>query len=130
MHTKFFLIAGCLSALLAVVIGAFGAHGLEKVLDSKLLAIYETGVKYQFYHSFALIITAMLSFLLPTSKGIKIAGAFFLSGIILFSGSLYLYTLTGKTFFGMITPIGGISFIAGWTVLLINLWRQDLRSQQ
>ncbi len=126
MNTKFFLLAGCITALLAVVIGAFGAHGLENILDNKMQAIYETGVNYQFYHSFALIITGILIYLWPDTKSFRMAGMSFLLGIIIFSGSLYLYTLTNNKVFGMVTPLGGLSFLLGWILLAISLWKQDL----
>ena len=121
MKVKNLLLAGSITGLLAVILGAFGAHGLEKILDAKTLSTYQTGVEYQFYHSFALIAAGILAHLWPSTTPFRIAGICFLFGIIIFSGSLYLYTFTGIKTFGMITPIGGLSFIAGWILLITGV---------
>jgi len=116
---KKFLLLGSCFALLAVIFGAFGAHGLEHtVTDKKILARFHTGVEYQFYHAFAILMVALL---LKETKStlLSSAGVAFAMGIILFSGSLYLYVLTGNKLFGMITPVGGLSFIIGWLLLAI-----------
>ncbi len=126
MTPKFFLIAGALSGLLAVVLGAFGAHGIEKIVSPKVLEAYQTGTHYQFYHSFALISAGMFAHFWPKTKHFKIAGFAFLLGIVLFSGSLYLYTLTGNKAFAMITPLGGLSFIVGWGMLITALWKTEI----
>ncbi|WP_020558647.1 DUF423 domain-containing protein [Thiofilum flexile] len=115
------LFLASLLGLLAVVLGAFGAHGLEKILDPQLLQRYHTGVEYQFYHSFALLAVGLWFKIQPT-KLLGYAGLLFTIGIILFSGSLYLYALSGVKALGMITPIGGIAFIAGWAVMLYTAW--------
>jgi uncharacterized membrane protein YgdD (TMEM256/DUF423 family) len=115
-----FLSLGALFGLLAVIIGAFGAHGIENSLSEHALARYHTGVEYQFYHVMALLILGVISSQHQTTpKLIKLSGVFFIAGILLFSGSLYLYALTGNTKFGMVTPIGGLAFILGWVFLLI-----------
>ncbi len=121
MNVKNLLLAGSIAGLLAVILGAFGAHGLEKALDAKMLNTYQTGVEYQFYHSFALIAAGLLAHLWANTKLFGIAGICFLLGIIIFSGSLYLYTFTGIRSFGMITPIGGLSFIIGWLLLIVGI---------
>jgi len=116
---KKFLLLGSFFALLAVIFGAFSAHGLEHIItDKKILARFHTGVEYQFYHAFAILMVALL---LKETKStlLNSAGVAFAMGIILFSGSLYLYVLTGNKLFGMITPIGGLSFIIGWLLLAI-----------
>jgi uncharacterized membrane protein YgdD (TMEM256/DUF423 family) len=114
---NYFLSIGSLFGLLAVMIGAFGAHGLEDKLTAHALARYQTGVEYQFYHVGALLIVGLL--LSQTQSNIlNLSGIFFTLGIILFSGSLYTYALTGSKFFGMITPIGGLCFLVGWGLLL------------
>jgi uncharacterized membrane protein YgdD (TMEM256/DUF423 family) len=114
---NYFLSIGSLFGLLAVMIGAFGAHGLEDKLTAHALARYQTGVEYQFYHVGALLIVGLL--LSQTQSSIlNLSGIFFTLGIILFSGSLYTYALTGSKFFGMITPIGGLCFLVGWGLLL------------
>ena len=115
-----FLSLGSLFGLLAVIIGAFGAHGLEGSISAHALARYHTGVEYQFYHVAALLCLGTLSLKYDTTpRLLKVSGVAFVAGIILFSGSLYLYALTGITKFGMVTPIGGLAFIAGWICLLI-----------
>jgi uncharacterized membrane protein YgdD (TMEM256/DUF423 family) len=113
-------------AAISVALGAFGAHALKELLPPASLNTFETAVRYQFYHVFALAITGILYKYCPR-KIIKNAGWFFLTGILLFSGSLYLitfFTLTGNNQFhwvGAITPLGGISFIAGWLLLAISV---------
>lgn len=114
-----FLTAGALLGMLAVIVGAFGAHGLENLLSEHALQRFHTGVEYQFYHVAALLVVGILSINHKQSpRSLRFSGIFFVSGIILFSGSLYLYAITGKTFFGIITPIGGLCFIAGWISLV------------
>ena len=131
MH-KPFLITACTLAALAVILGAFGAHGLKQIVPPEAVSTFDTGVRYHFYHVFALIVTAMLYG--QSRKGwIKFAGISFIAGIILFSGSLYLLTIlkatetVGLSSIGIITPIGGLFFIAGWIALAIALslspWR-------
>ncbi len=118
---NYFLSAGTIFGLLAVIIGAFGAHGLESSLSEYALTRYHTGVEYQFYHVGALLIVGLLpsSMSVSTSKLLTLSGWFFIAGILLFSGSLYAYALTGIKTFGMITPIGGFGFILGWIFLLL-----------
>jgi uncharacterized membrane protein YgdD (TMEM256/DUF423 family) len=106
---------------LAVALGAFGAHGLEKVLEPTLLQRYHTGVEYQFYHSLALGVVG-LGYLSKPTRLLYFAGLAFALGIILFSGSLYIYALTAIKAFGMITPLGGIAFLVGWALMLYNAW--------
>lgn len=118
-----FLLLGSIFALLAVIIGAFGAHGLEKImLNEKMLARFNTGVEYQFYHAFGILIVAIL---LERSKSrlLSSAGIAFSLGIILFSGSLYSYVITGNKMLAMITPIGGLAFIVGWILIVIYSFR-------
>jgi uncharacterized membrane protein YgdD (TMEM256/DUF423 family) len=124
MH-KNFLIAGAAFAGLAVALGAFGAHGLENITsDEKILHGFQTGVQYQMYHALALLGIAILYDRVNT-RWIKMAGSFFITGIILFSGSLYLLSFlkiqesSAVKFVGPVTPIGGIFFIAGWLFLLV-----------
>ncbi len=116
---------GAFFAVLAVILGAFGAHALKNILPDDQLKIFETGVRYQFYHSFALIITGILYQFIPV-KQFKIAALLFLIGILFFSGSLYAMSiLTSKGISigmaGIITPIGGLFFIAGWCYFLLGI---------
>lgn len=114
-----FLASGALLGMLAVIIGAFGAHGLENILSPDALQRYHTGVEYHFYHVGALLAIGILSLThKKTPRSLEISGIFFILGIILFSGSLYLYALTGKTYIVLITPVGGLCFIIAWVALL------------
>jgi len=118
MERIFLMIASLLGAL-AVAIGAFGAHALSSRLTERLLANYETGVRYHFYHTLALLAVAILLTQWPESGLAIWAGWLFIIGILIFSGSLYILALTGVTWLGAITPIGGAAFIAGWVCLFL-----------
>ncbi|GAE92566.1 hypothetical protein JCM21714_1573 [Gracilibacillus boraciitolerans JCM 21714] len=113
---KIFLLLGILNGFLAVALGAFGAHGLEGKLSEKMLATWEKAVNYQMFHTVALLATGLLMQKI-TAGSIVSAGWFFFAGIILFSGSLYLYSTTSIKTFAMITPIGGLAFLIGWILL-------------
>ncbi|QHS23609.1 DUF423 domain-containing protein [Virgibacillus sp. MSP4-1] len=113
---KLFLILGAINGFLAVALGAFGAHGLEGKLSEKMLNTWDKAVTYQMFHTMALFITALVG--MKLSQGpLQSAGWFFFVGILLFSGSLYIYSTTGVTLFAMITPLGGVSFLIGWILL-------------
>lgn len=116
MGKTFLLLAGILGAL-AVGLGAFGAHALESRLSESMLSIYETGVRYHFYHVLALLGVAVIISRWPDSGIAVAAGWLFVIGIVIFSGSLYLLAFTGVRWLGAITPIGGVAFIAGWLCL-------------
>jgi uncharacterized membrane protein YgdD (TMEM256/DUF423 family) len=113
---KLFLSIGSISGALAVMLGAFGAHGLKDKLSEKMLANYMTGVEYHFYHTLALLIVGVIALHYPT-KQLTASGWAFAIGILIFSGSLYVMALTGITKLGAITPIGGLFFIIGWILL-------------
>lgn len=123
---KKLIIIGAFTSMLAVIIGAFGAHGLKAILSTPQLNTFEIGVRYQFYHSFAILVAGLLYFHFP-SKNIITAGWFFLVGILLFSGSLYLLAcrevlgIEGWSFLGPLTPIGGIFFILGWGMIIVGV---------
>lgn len=103
----------------AVVLGAFGAHALEKIFEAKQLANWQTAINYMVVHAFALIVVAVLMQFLPNQqKLLQRAGQAFLWGVILFSGSLYIWALTLFTPLVMLTPIGGIAFLIGWSLVL------------
>lgn len=122
-----FLSIGAFLGLTAVIIGAFGAHGLENTLTTHALARYNTGVEYQFYHVAAIFFIILYDESQPRkSRFLHYSGIAFIIGIIVFSGSLYLYALTGISKFGMITPIGGLAFIVGWFLLIIYGLRKNL----
>jgi uncharacterized membrane protein YgdD (TMEM256/DUF423 family) len=113
---KLFLLLGTINGFLAVALGAFGAHGLEGRISEKALGTWEKAVNYQMFHTMALIAAGLLMAKI-TSGGIMWAGWMFMIGIILFSGSLYIYSTTGIRTFAMITPLGGVAFLIGWVLL-------------
>jgi uncharacterized membrane protein YgdD (TMEM256/DUF423 family) len=113
-NAKLFLTLGCIAALAAVLVGAFGAHGLKDRIPPELMPAYKTGVEYHFYHALGLALVGLAAFHLPESVYLKSAGWAMLAGIVLFSGSLYLLALTGVRWLGAITPFGGVAFILAW----------------
>lgn len=123
MMAKHVLFLAGLSGLLAVAIGAFGAHGLKSKIDAEMLAVFQTGVQYHFYHTFALAVVALVLFKFPQASIFYWAGAAFLLGILLFSGSLYAMALGGPRWLGPVTPLGGLSFMVGWLCLLLGALR-------
>jgi uncharacterized membrane protein YgdD (TMEM256/DUF423 family) len=115
MGTLFFRI-GAVSAGTAVALGAFGAHGLRAMVTPEMLAVFETGVRYQMYHALALLAIGLA---FARVQGRTAAAAWlFVAGTVLFSGSLYVLTLTGTRWWGAVTPLGGVAFLAGWALLL------------
>lgn len=122
------IVAGTLFAAIAVMLGAFGAHGLKNLVTPERLLVYETGVRYHFYHSLALIITGILYSHYP-HKMLSLATTFFITGILLFSGSLYAIVYTGILGtsigpMGILTPIGGVFFILGWVWVALGVMKQ------
>ncbi|WP_419957507.1 DUF423 domain-containing protein [Psychrobacillus psychrotolerans] len=118
---KFFIIAGAINGFLSVALGAFGAHLLEGKVADKYLATWETAVQYQMFHALALVAIGILmsSKVLGPISTLNTAGYFILSGIIIFSGSLYVLSLTGISILGAVTPIGGVAFLVGWIMLIV-----------
>ena len=112
-----FLLVGALAGFIGVAFGAFGAHALRGRLSPDMLAVFETGVRYQMYHAFAVLIVALAA---THFNGwmVRAAGWAFTTGIVLFSGSLYALALTGINALGAITPLGGLAFLAGWALLV------------
>lgn len=133
MHRGYLVTASVLAAL-AVVLGAFGAHGLKQIVPPETVSTFDTGVRYHIYHALALLATGII-FERFRNRWMKIAAVCFITGIVLFSGSLYLLTLlkatetAGLRGIGIITPFGGLFFIAGWIALAIAVslkpWRTD-----
>ena len=123
MMGRLFLIIGSLGGLTTVILGAFGAHTLEGQLSAQQLTWWHKAVTYQGLHSLALLVTGLLALNLAASGVLKWAGWLFLAGILLFSGSLYALALSGIRGLGMLTPFGGLAFIAGWTCLAVAAWR-------
>lgn len=116
---------GAVSAALAVIAGAFGAHALRARLDADLLAVFETGARYHMYHSLALIAAGLVAERRPGGDA-DLAGGLFLAGMVLFSGSLYALALSGVRALGAVTPIGGVLLIAGWLALAVALARRGI----
>jgi uncharacterized membrane protein YgdD (TMEM256/DUF423 family) len=116
---RHFLLLGAIFGFLGVAFGAFGAHGLRNRLSPDMLAVFETGVRYQMYHVFALLLVAAVVGHAGQARLLTVAGWSFVAGIVIFSGSLYALTLTGTTTFGAITPIGGLAFLIGWASLAL-----------
>ena len=119
---RIFLVLGALNAFLCVALGAFGAHALKERLAPDLLAVYHTAVQYHFYHALGLIAVGLLRNHFPDSKMIAASGWIMLAGIVLFSGSLYVLSLTGVRWLGAITPLGGVAFLAAWALLVYGVW--------
>ncbi|MFN7915141.1 MAG: DUF423 domain-containing protein [Vicinamibacterales bacterium] len=113
-----FIFVGALMGFLGVGLGAFGAHGLKTRVSPDMLAIFETGVRYQMYHALALLLVGLMMNRME-GRAMLVAGWSFTAGILIFSGSLYALALSGVTILGAITPIGGVAFLAGWIALAI-----------
>jgi uncharacterized membrane protein YgdD (TMEM256/DUF423 family) len=112
-----FLLIGSLLALLGVMSGAFGAHALKSRLSPEMLAVFETGVRYQMYHAFALLIVAVTIGQAGAARLLVVSGWLFCAGVVVFSGSLYALALAGLAGLGAITPVGGLLFLGGWACL-------------
>lgn len=120
---RLFFIAGSLMGLVAVSLGAIGAHMLKGHLDADELRIFDVGVRYQMYHAFALFAVAWAYSKWP-STGMKISGWLLITGTILFSGSLYAYSLSGIHWLVYITPFGGITLVTGWLGMAWSVWKR------
>src|SRR6185436_17411646 len=114
-----FLLIGAVLGFFGVAFGAFGAHALKSRLSPEMLAVFETGVRYQMYHAFAVLIVAAAIGHIGNARLLAMAGWFFFAGILLFSGSLYALALTGVGILGAVTPIGGVLFLIGWVCLAV-----------
>ena len=118
---RFFVAAGCVSAFMAVALGAFGAHGLRTRLVPDMLSVFEVAVRYQMYHALALLGVGALAGRVAAGPA-AVAGWLFVVGTVVFSGSLYALSLTGHRWLGAVTPLGGVAFLAGWLVLAWAAW--------
>lgn len=124
MSGKNILVLAGISGALAVGLGAFGAHGLEPLLvQNGRLDTFETAISYHFYHTLGLLGLGILALIKPEWKGLSLAAWGMFLGILIFSGSLYILSLTGITWLGAITPIGGVGFILGWLALGWTAWK-------
>lgn len=121
--SKFLISCGALSAALSVILGAFAAHALKSRMPPETLAVFQTGVQYQFYHSLGLILIGLIVQVTKASALLTSAGWLMLAGILLFSGSLYLISFSGIRSLGLITPVGGTAFIVAWLLLAFGILR-------
>ncbi|ARU90239.1 DUF423 domain-containing protein [Pseudomonas sp. M30-35] len=119
---RLWLILSAVAGFSGVGLGAFAAHGLKKTLSAEYLAVFQTGTHYQLIHALALFGVGLLALYVP-GRWVTLAGAFFTAGIVLFSGSLYLLSLSGISKLGIITPFGGLAFLLGWLCLGLAAWR-------
>lgn len=126
MNSKSLLISGSLLMALAVAFGAFGAHIVQDMLTPDRFQVYQTGVEYHFYHAIGLLILGALSRGHVQAKWIGRSGICLTAGILIFSGSLYILTLTDTGPLGMITPIGGVAFILGWIFLVVGVVKGEI----
>lgn len=124
MASRQTLLCAALLGMMAVMLGAFGAHALSNVLEPRMQQVYQTAVQYQFWHALALLAIGILQRGCDVSL-LKVAALLFLTGVLLFCGSLYLMALTGIRQLGMITPLGGILFILGWAFLAWSVIRLE-----
>jgi len=120
MDNRMILLSGAIFMALAVLLGAFGAHALKTNLSPEMMQVYKTGIEYQFYHALGLLLIGLIGFQIQ-SKYIKWSGTLISIGIIIFCGSLYILALSGFEWIGAITPIGGLSFVAGWVCLILAI---------
>lgn len=120
---RVFIIIAAISGLIAVILGAFAAHSLKQSLAPLALQTFQTGVQYQMYHALALLALGTLMQIKPTLWGLKAGGIAYILGALLFSGSLYALAMGAPRWLGIITPLGGLSFMAGWILLAVAVWR-------
>lgn len=117
--TRLFLLLGALSALTAVLLGAFGAHVLRRSVTAEMMTVYQTAVQYHFYHALGLLAVGALTYQVPQSAYLKWSGWLMVAGIGIFSGSLYALSISGIRWLGAITPFGGTAWIVAWLLLMI-----------
>lgn len=122
MTDRQFAVLAALNMFIAVGAGAFGAHGLKRMVDADLIAIWQTGVLYHLIHALGLFVIVLLGPRLG-SPLLSAAGIVMFAGIVLFSGSLYVLTLTGTRWLGAVTPLGGAAFLAAWAMVAWAAWR-------
>jgi uncharacterized membrane protein YgdD (TMEM256/DUF423 family) len=122
-NARYIIIAAALLAMLAVILGAFGAHALKKTLTDDMLTVYNTAVDYHFIHALGVLLIGILLSQYPESSWLLAAAITLIIGMIVFSGSLYALSLTGIRTLGMITPLGGLAFIIGWLLMAVGVYR-------
>lgn len=120
---RIFVTLGSANAALAVVLGAFGAHALKARLSPQMLEVYHTAAQYHFYHALGMLLVGVLATQMQNTGALRLSGYLMLAGIVLFCGSLYVLAMSGITWLGAITPLGGLAFIAAWVVLALAAMR-------
>jgi len=125
---KTFLLLGSINAFLAVALGAFGAHGLRSKLSDEMLAIYQTGIQYHMFHAVGLMIVGLVFQWISNSSVMIWAGWSMAFGILIFSGSLYVLSISGLRWLGAITPVGGLGFLIGWLLFAYAVFKQSVSS--
>jgi len=123
---KLFLFLGGINAALAVMLGAFGAHALKARLSEEMLAVYQTGVHYHLFHALGLLVIGLVATQIPAATYLKWSGWLMLAGIVLFSGSLYILSISGLRWLGAVTPFGGVAFIVAWALFVIAVSKASL----
>jgi uncharacterized membrane protein YgdD (TMEM256/DUF423 family) len=123
MTPRLAIVTASLLMAVAVALGAFGAHALKARIPPDMLSVWQTAVTYHAWHALALLLTGVLMQNMPGSVSLRYAAWLFIAGIVLFAGSLYLLALGGPKAFGVMTPLGGVAFIAGWVTLAIGALR-------
>lgn len=118
---RWIIALAALLVVLATALGAFGSHGLQKVLAPDRLEVFETGVRYQFYHTLGLFGLGLLV-ALRSSRGLRLAAKMIVAGVAIFSGSLYALTFGAPPAIGMITPLGGLLLMLGWALVALTVW--------
>lgn len=121
MSGRVFILIGSLAASISVLAGAFGAHSLAEVLDTRA-GVYDTAARYHMYHSLAIILVGLL-YRRHRGRMLWIAGWLFVAGVLLFSGSLYILAISGVTSWGAIAPVGGAMFVLAWVMVGVSVWR-------
>ncbi len=120
---RVFVILGSINMLIAVALGAFGAHIVRDLISGHYYTIYQTGVDYHMFHSLGILLVGIIALKIP-GKQINWSGWLLFIGIVIFSGSLYVLSLTGISIIGAITPIGGVSFLIGWLLLALAAYKK------
>lgn len=120
---RFYVVIAAINGFVAVLIGAFAAHGLKRTLAPEMIEVVKTGAQYQMYHALALMMVALLLLHKPSAVGLKASGLAFILGTLMFSGSLYALAMGVPGWLGPVTPIGGLCFLVGWVLLAVAGWR-------
>lgn len=123
---KLFLLLGGINAALVVILGAFGAHALKARLSEEMLVVYQTGVHYHLFHALGLLVIGLVATQIPAATYLKWSGWLMLAGIVLFSGSLYILSISGLRWLGAVTPFGGVAFIVAWALFVIAVSKASL----